>query len=147
MMKLLLLLLAVVSGYKFKIVGFTPRQRRVLDDAIRTYNDILGPVFTIDRNAKYTIVNKHIDGHFGLTDWAYTPTEVVDITVMIDIDRLYYTNCVYNVLLHELGHVLNMGHSTVKGSIMNMSIVSLHGRALPMRRARLNTYDLRQLLC
>ena len=146
-MRLLLLLLVAVNSYKFKVIGFNRKQRRVLDDVLKSYTNVLGPVISIQRHAKYTIENGHMDDHLGYTDWEYTRGRLTNIKVLIDIDRLYYTNAVYSVILHEVLHVLGGHHSTVKGSVMNMSISTLNGRALPMRKAKLNTYDWRQLLC
>jgi predicted Zn-dependent protease len=138
-------LVGVEAIIKFDVIRFTNQQERVLNQTlveINRYAEI-----ALDRDSPYKIENKDMPDTIGVTVKSYMNGHMVDMNVYVDVSRIVYSNSLYNVLLHELGHVLGLQHNNVPNSIMNVSIPMKNNKARPMKRSRLSRYDIQMLLC
>jgi hypothetical protein len=148
MLRFVLFAALVEAIIKFDVVGFTSQQERVLNQTLTEINRYAEIEIEIGRDSPYKIENKKMSDTVGVTVKSYIDSRLIDMNVYVDIQRIVFSNTLYNVLLHELGHVVGLPHNDVPGSIMNISVPMGKGnKARPMYRVKLSRYDLQTLLC
>jgi hypothetical protein len=88
-------------------------------------NDILNT----KSDNKNKIIFRQIS-NFGKTEFKVQNGRILKFNMFINYSNLS-TETLYNIILHELGHVYLLGHSEFKDSIMGYKLSMLNDRVLP----------------
>ena len=133
-MKYLWVLISHILGYKILDYSIPSKEQafkfcpfintKVIYNVFEITNDIRATtsynfVYNNSENTKLTVCNGNLlDSQKGYTSVYETGKK----EVYVDNELLTYHNNLYNVLYHEMGHSIGLGHSNKKG-IMNYTVV------------------------